>query len=417
MTRKGKVLAASCLMYFLFYMDRVNISSLAPIIGRELHLSAFDLGMVFSAFAYPYAIFQIIGGYVGDRLGPKVTLGLCGLLVAAATIWTGLAGGLVSLICARILLGAAEGPAFPTATRALAAVMPAAERGFAQGITHSSSRLGNAVTPAVVAAMVAVSSWRASFITFGVCSLIWTLLWVAIYRADGAVDEPTSKPVSGEGEVAYLTVVKRVLPITLIDFCYGWVLWTYLNWTPLFLSHQFKLDLRQTAVFATGIFLAGVVGDTLGGLISDFLYRRYRSLGISRLGVIAAGFALSLVFIVPMAYTSDLVTAAILLSAAFFFLEIHRLSDLVAADGSDAVAIGDRERHHEFRFRNGRDHIAAGDRRPRGLDGELVACVLDIHRGPHIRTCGNARCRQANGAWRACRESGSRHIVVTSERA
>jgi sugar phosphate permease len=321
MTRKVKVLAASCLMYFLFYMDRVNISSLAPVIGKELQLSAFDLGMVFSAFAYPYALFQIIGGYVGDRLGPRVTLGLCGLLVAAATIWTGLAGGLAGLVCARVLLGAAEGPAFPTATRALAAVMPPAERGFAQGITHSFSRLGNAVTPLVVAALVAVSSWRASFVTFGVCSLAWTLLWIAIYRTDGDVDEPASKPVSGESEAAFLTVVKRVLPITLIDFCYGWVLWTYLNWTPLYLSHQYKLDLKQTAVFATGIFLAGVVGDTLGGLISDFLYKRYRSLGISRLGVIAAGFALSLLFIVPMAYTSDLVTAAILLSAAFFFLE------------------------------------------------------------------------------------------------
>ncbi len=321
MTRKTKVLAASCLMYFLFYMDRVNISSLAPIISKELRLSAFDLGMVFSAFAYPYALFQIIGGYVGDRLGPKLTLGLCGLLVAAATIWTGLAGGLVGLICARILLGAAEGPAFPTATRALTAVMPSAERGFAQGITHSFSRLGNAVTPIVVAALVALSSWRASFITFGLCSLVWTLLWVAIYQTDGVADERASRPVSGEGEVAFLTVVKRVLPITLIDFCYGWVLWTYLNWTPLFLSHQYKLDLKQTAIFATGIFLAGVVGDTLGGLLSDFLYRRYRSLGISRLGVIAGGFALSLLFIVPMAYTSDLVTAAILLSAAFFFLE------------------------------------------------------------------------------------------------
>jgi len=113
-----------------------------------------------------------------------------------------------------------------------------------------------------------------------------------------------------------------VLPITLVDFCYGWVLWTYLNWTPLFLAHQYKLDLKHTAVFATGIFLAGVVGDTLGGPISDFLYRRYRSLVISRLGVIAAGFALSLLFVVPVAYTSDLVTAAILLSGAFFFLEL-----------------------------------------------------------------------------------------------
>jgi len=83
MTRKTKVLAAFCLMYFLFYMDRVNISSLAPVIGRELQLSAFDLGIVFSEFAYPYALFQIIGGYVGDRLSPKLTLGLCGLLVGA----------------------------------------------------------------------------------------------------------------------------------------------------------------------------------------------------------------------------------------------------------------------------------------------------------------------------------------------
>lgn len=321
MSRKAKVLAASCLMYFLFYMDRVNISSLAPVISKELQLSAFDIGLVFSAFAYPYALFQIIGGYVGDRLGPKLTLALCGLLVATATIWTGLAGGLAGLISARILLGAAEGPAFPTATRALATVMPPAERGFAQGITHSSSRLGNAVTPLVVAALVAVSSWRASFITFGACSLIWTLLWVTIYGTDKAVDERASGRASGEDKVAFLTVVQRVLPITLVDFCYGWVLWTYLNWTPLFLSHQYKLDLKHTAVFATGIFLAGVVGDTLGGLISDYLYKRYRSLGISRLGVIAAGFALSLLFIVPVVYTSDLVTAAILLSAAFFFLE------------------------------------------------------------------------------------------------
>src|SRR6201994_4834243 len=165
-SRKAKVLAASCLMYFLFYMDRVNISSLAPVISRELQLSAFDIGLVFSAFAYPYAIFQIIGGYVGDRLGPKLTLGLCGLLVGAATIWTGLAGGLAGLICARVLLGTAEGPAFPTATRALAGIMPPAERGFAQGITHSFSRLANAVTPVVVAALVAISSLRGRLLLF-----------------------------------------------------------------------------------------------------------------------------------------------------------------------------------------------------------------------------------------------------------
>jgi sugar phosphate permease len=320
MTTKSKVLAASCLMYFLFYVDRVNISSLAPVIVKDLRLNAFDIGVVFSSFAYPYALFQIIGGYVGDRLGPRVTLGLCGLFVAVATIWTGLSGGLIGLIGARVLLGAAEGPAFPTATRALAGVMPASERGFAQGITHSFSRLGNAVTPVMVAALVAVSSWRWSFVTFGVCSLAWTLIWLSVYRSD--IQQPGSKPAASGPDVAFLTVVQRVLPITLIDFCYGWVLWTYLNWTPLFLSHQYGLELKQTAVFATGIFLAGVVGDTAGGLLSDVLYKRTRSLPISRLGVMGAGFALSLAVIVAMAFTSDLLTAAILLSAAFFFLEL-----------------------------------------------------------------------------------------------
>jgi sugar phosphate permease len=320
MTTKSKVLIASCLMYFLFYVDRVNISSLAPIIVKDLRLSAFNIGVVFSAFAYPYAIFQIVGGYTGDRLGPRITLGLCGLLVAAATIWTGLSGGLIGLICARVLLGTAEGPAFPTATRALAAVMPASERGFAQGITHSFSRLGNAVTPILVAALVAVSSWRWSFIAFGICSLAWTLLWLSVYRND--TQKPVSKVTPAGSKVPFLKVAKRILPITLIDFCYGWVLWTYLNWTPLFLSHQYELELKQTAVFATGIFFAGVVGDTAGGLLSDFLYKRYRSLPIARLGVMGAGFGLSLMFIVSMTYTSDLVTAAVLLSAAFFFLEL-----------------------------------------------------------------------------------------------
>src|ERR1700740_2410556 len=110
------VLFVICLMYLIFYIDRGNLSTAAPLMQKDLGLTATELGIAFSAFAYPYAFFQIAGGWLGDRMGPRKTLALCAVIVALSTIWTGLVGGLASLFLA---LGVGEGPSFPTATRAL----------------------------------------------------------------------------------------------------------------------------------------------------------------------------------------------------------------------------------------------------------------------------------------------------------
>ncbi|MEY9156340.1 MFS family permease [Bradyrhizobium japonicum] len=82
------VLAMLCAMYFITYVDRVNIGTAASEIQKELGLSNTQLGLVFSAFAYPYLLFQVIGGWVGDRFGPRKTLFWCGMIWAAATIST-----------------------------------------------------------------------------------------------------------------------------------------------------------------------------------------------------------------------------------------------------------------------------------------------------------------------------------------
>ena len=148
------VLFTICFMYLIFYVDRVNLSTAAPVMQKDLGLTATQLGIAFSAFAYPYAIFQIAGGWLGDRLGPRMTLLICAIVVAGSTIWTGLVGGLVTLFCARLMLGIGEGPAFPTATRALANWMRPDQRGWAQGITHAFARFGNAVTPPLIAALI-----------------------------------------------------------------------------------------------------------------------------------------------------------------------------------------------------------------------------------------------------------------------
>ncbi len=145
------VLAMLCIMYFITYIDRVNISTAASEIQKELGLSNTQLGLVFSAFAYPYLLFQVVGGWVGDRFGPRKTLFWCGMIWAASTIMTGFVNSLPTLFIARVALGFGEGATFPTATRAMQYWTPAVKRGFAQGLTHAFARLGNAITPPLIA--------------------------------------------------------------------------------------------------------------------------------------------------------------------------------------------------------------------------------------------------------------------------
>jgi MFS family permease len=325
------VLAMLCVMYFITYIDRVNIGTAASEIQKELHLSNTQLGLVFSAFAYPYLLFQVIGGWVGDRFGPRRTLFWCGLIWAAATIMTGFVTGIVTLFMARVALGFGEGATFPTATRAMQYWTPADKRGFAQGLTHAFARLGNAITPPLIAILMAWLTWRGSFIVLGFVSLLWGVVWVSYFR-----NEPKDHPAITAAELATLPprptgvrpqvpwgpLLGRMWPVTLTYFCYGWTLWLYLNWLPLFFKNSFSLDIKNSALFASGVFFAGVVGDSLGGILSDGILRKTGSVRFARLSVTVAGFAGALLSLFPILFSHDITVVALCLSSGFFFAEI-----------------------------------------------------------------------------------------------
>src|SRR5258708_25097897 len=173
------VLSVLCAMYFLLFINRTNIAIAGPLMQADLKLSNTDLGLAFSAFAYPYAAFQLFGGVLGDKFGPRLTLAVSAFVVFLATAWIGAVGGMASLFMARILLGIGEGAAFPTATRAMSGWTPIGQWAFAQGITHTFSRVGNWATALIVSGLIALLSWRASFYLPAPVQLIWIGLWVS----------------------------------------------------------------------------------------------------------------------------------------------------------------------------------------------------------------------------------------------
>ncbi len=329
------ILAVLCLMYFIAYVDRVNISVAAPLLRKEMGLTATELGLIFSAFAYPYAAMQIFGGWLSDKFGPRRILAILSVIWAVATILTGFAWGLTSLIVFRVLLGIGEGGAFPSATRAMTHWFPPGERGFAQGITHSFARLGGAVTPPIVLAIVAYSGWRESFFILGAVSLVWTVLYVWLFRntpvehkwitpaelKEIGFDENATKEVE-QHKTPWARMIRCMWLVTFIDFCYGWSLWVFFTWLPSYLKDARGFDLKQMALFATLPLMAGVIGDTLGGVVSDKIYKHTGNLKLARRIMLVLGLGGALAFIMPAVYANDPMSAVMLLSASFFCLEL-----------------------------------------------------------------------------------------------
>jgi MFS family permease len=319
-------------MYGIMYLDRVNISVAAKDMMKEFSLSNVQIGLAFSAFSWPYLIGQLFGGWFAKQVGSRLTLALCGILVAISTISTGFVTGLISLFIVRLALGCGEGPAFSAATAAMRDWYPEKRFGFIQGITHSAARLGGAVAPPIVAWIIATSGWRWSFWVCGLMSVAWVAVWITYFK-----DDPRSHPGMTEKELSqlsarskvtrktrtpFLALAKRVGPVTAVDFCYGWNLWVYISWIPLYFMNRHHLDLKSSALLAGLTFFAGVVGDTIGGSLSDRIYIKTGNKRIARNMLIAASLLLSGAFLFATMFTFNISLVALLLGLAFFFLEL-----------------------------------------------------------------------------------------------
>jgi hypothetical protein len=164
-------------------------------------------------------------------------------------------------------------------------------------------------------------------------SLLWVVVWAVYFRDDprrhvGVVAAdlarlPPSVPHRiGLAGIPWLALVRRILPVTLVFFCHAWTLWLYLSWLPSFFADSYHLELRSTALFSSGVFLAGMIGNMVGGLVTDGIYRRTGDVVRARRNTVILGFGGSLLFLLPVLFVHGRTPVALSLAAALFFLEM-----------------------------------------------------------------------------------------------
>ncbi len=322
---RHKLLAFTTILAIITYIDRVAISSAAPAVRSEMGLNAVQMGWVFSAFTWAYAAFEIPSGWMGDVIGPRKVLTRIVIWWSAFTALTGAAWNFISLLVARFLFGVGEAGAFPNTSRSFAKWFPLSERGAAHGWVFMGTRMGGAITPPLVVALMTNVGWRETFYLFGALGVIWAWFWWQWFR-----DEPSQHPDVNQAELAIIEAGREdptdhrgfdwaalmspnLLLVYGMYFTMGYTLYFNLTWLPTYLRDVRGFTLQQAGWLSGVVLFTGGVMTYVGGKLTDYLVRQYglkigRSMGVVTLPV--AGLLL-----VAAAQTESPMAAAILLAA------------------------------------------------------------------------------------------------------
>ena len=330
-------------MYMITYMDRTGISIAAPSMAQEFGFSQTAIGIIFSVFLWAYAIGQVPAGWFADRFGPRLVLLIIVPFWSFMTAMTGVVTGLISLGVVRFVFGLGEAGAFPTATRGMQLWFPRSERGIVQGVTHCFSRFAIAIVPFLAVSIMTAFGWRWIFYLFGAAGLLWSLAFYFLYR-----DLPENHPEVNSAELARIRDRQPDVTINLpIDperrqpapwktifrsanmwyiaagyGCFHYGTYFYVTWFPTYLLEYRHLSLKAMGALAPLPLVAGMVGDIVGGTLTDRIYRKTGKLKFARRIVAAPAMLASGACLIPAALTHSAVAAIVCLTASLFFLEL-----------------------------------------------------------------------------------------------
>lgn len=312
------------------YIDRINLAIAAPHIKKDLGLDDTSMGLILGAFFWTYALMQIPAGRLIDRLGARTGLAIAVGWWSLFTVFTAFGRGFTSIFASRLMLGLGESGGYPGCAKVVYSWFAKKERATASGIFDAGPRAGSAIALPLVAWLISTWDWETSFIVTGALGLIWVAIWLVFYREPeemkGLKEQERQNLLAdrsvqtlGKNEKVYIAGLFRyrtVWGMMIGFFCMNFATYFFVTWFPTYLTMAHGFSLKELGTLGAIPALMGIPGSLLGGLTSDWLYRRGFSLTTARKSCLIGGMLLSSV-IAFAAFTNSIPVILTLFSLTY----------------------------------------------------------------------------------------------------
>ncbi|MCA3921899.1 MFS transporter, partial [Burkholderia sp.] len=363
------VLALIFAVTVINYADRATMSIAGTGVAHDLGLTPVQLGIVFSAFAWAYAIGQIPGGWLLDRFGARRVYGLSLLLWSVFTMLQGTVGGFavqgaaatLALFVMRFMLGLVESPAFPANSRIVACWFPTAERGTASALFNSAQYMAVVLFTPAMAWLTHTLGWEHVFLWMGLLGIALAALWFAWYRephghprvtdaerdylrAHGALVDLEANRVRHRPRVSWHDVSqlfrhRNLWAIYIGQYCITALTYFFITWFPIYLIKGRGMTIMEAGWVAALPAICGFTGGVLGGVLSDWLIRRGMHPSKARKTPFVAGMAMATLLVLANGASSNAVVIA-LMTIAFFGKGLAAVGWAVLADTAPEGMVG-----------------------------------------------------------------------------
>lgn len=306
------------------FLDRTCITFASIEIKEDLGIDQSGWGWVMSIFTLSYGLMQIPLGALGDKVGHRWVL--AGIVVwwSLFTSFTGLAGGLMSMLAIRFCFGIGEAGASPCSTSVIGRWFEKDKVGKAQGFVWAATRLGGAAAPFIVIPLIANQGWRFSFYLLGAIGAVWAIFWLLYYR-DKSKNTPTEavNAVKEKVQIPWRMIFssRQFWLICLMYFFYAFGSWFFFTWFPEYMKQGRGFSAEELKYAVAIPFIMSMLGNIAGGFLTDKLTARY-GISIGRKALGSSCLAISAVCMILAAFMPGKVSVFIFLSLCFGIFDL-----------------------------------------------------------------------------------------------
>jgi len=296
------------------YIDRQTLSIVAPILTKEMNLSAIEYSNILNGFLIAYTLMYLGSGWLVDRWGTRVSLAVFIAWWSASNMLHGFAGNGLHIGIFRVMLGLGESGNFMAAIKVISEWYPAKERAFVNGLVNAGASVGAIIAPPAVMWIVLRYGWRTAFVATGALGFVWLAAWLLIYRVP-----PLPEAAAKQQRASWGSLLKypQTWGLLLGRFLSDPVWWFYLFWLPKYLVEKRGFTMIEMGMLAWMPYLSADFGAIFGGLLSGYLIKR----GWSVLAARSAGmwpFAAIMPVSILIAYTPSREVALALICLVTF---------------------------------------------------------------------------------------------------